>query len=253
MVLSSVKKAFEILEVFKMDHSELGVTEISSRTSLDKSVVSRILVTLAAAGYLERNESNKRYRLSWKLVDLGNVVTSRYSDIRTLAEPFLEELARQTDEIVHLGVLDKNEVVHVDKKGREQALTVGTRVGERTPAHGSSLGKVLLSELPDKDLLTLMGRRDLVRLTKKTITEIPSLQEELRKVKKQGFAFDDEECHEGIQCVGAPIKNGRGNIVAAISTSIPKLRMSRERIREIRRLVIETARLISERIALNTS
>jgi DNA-binding IclR family transcriptional regulator len=253
MILSSVKKAFKILEVFKVDHSELGVTEISSRTSLDKSAVSRILMTLAAAGYLEKNESNKRYRLSWKLVDLGNVVSSRYSGIRALAEPFLEELARRTDEIVHLGVLDKNEVVHLDKKGREQGLTVGTRVGGRAPAHGSSLGKVLMSELPEKEILTILGRKGLVRLTKKTITEIPSLLEELRKVKRQGFAFDDEECHDGIQCVGAPIKDGRGNVVAAISTSIPKLRMGRERVKEIRRLVIETARLISERITLNTS
>lgn len=253
MVLTSVKKAFKILDVFGIEDIELGVADISRHTGMHKSAVSRILMALASSGYLERNGSNKKYRLSWKLVNLGNIVLSRYSDIRVAAGLFLEELAKRTDEIVHLGIMDKNEVVHLERKGRDRALTIGSRVGGRTLAHGSALGKVLMSNLTREELLANFGPWPLMRLTKKTICEFPDLLKELRKVKKQGFAFDDEECHEGIRCVSAPIKDNKGTVIFAISVSAPKHRMRKRRREKILPLVLETAQLISKQISINTT
>jgi IclR family transcriptional regulator, KDG regulon repressor len=250
MTLSSLKKVYKILDAFGAADTELRVTDISRQTGLDKSTVSRILASLSSAGYLEKNESNKAYTLSWKWFKLGNAVMGRYFDIRVAAVPFLDELAKQTDEIVHLAVLDKTEVVSLEKRGRSRALTIGTQVGGRAPAHASSLGKMLISNMTEEELLGTFGRTPLVRLTNKTISNISELVKEVKKVKKQGFAFDDGECHEGIQCMAAPVKGSNGSIIAAISVIVPKQRMSRTKREEIRVLVLKTAESISQRICM---
>jgi IclR family transcriptional regulator, KDG regulon repressor len=252
MTLSSLQKVYKILDVFGTADAELRVTDISRQTGLDKSTVSRILASLSSAGYLEKNESNKTYSLSWKWLKLGNAVMSRYVDIRVAAIPFLDELAKQTDEIVHLGVLDKTEVVSLEKRGRSRALTIGTQVGGRAPVHGSSLGKILISNMTEEELIGTFGRTPFVRLTNKTISNISELLKEVKKIKKQGFAFDDGECHEGVQCLAAPIKDNSGAIIAAISVSVPKQRMSRTRKEEIRVLVLQAAESISQRICMKS-
>ena len=250
MTLSSLQKVYKILDVFGAAATELRVTDISRQAGLDKSTVSRILASLSSAGYLEKNESSKAYSLSWKWLKLGNAVMGRYVDIRVAAVPFLDELAKQTDEIVHLAVLDKTEVVSLEKRGRSRALTIGTQVGGRAPAHASSLGKMLISDMTEEELLATFGRTPLVRLTNKTITNMTDLLKEMRKVKKQGFAFDDGECHEGVQCLAAPVKDSSGRIIAAISVIVPKQRMSRTKREEIRVLALQTAESISQRICM---
>jgi IclR family transcriptional regulator, KDG regulon repressor len=244
--LSSIRKALQILQIFSADRSELGVTEISRILGAHKSSMSRIIATLASEGFLEKNPDTGRYRLGFKLLDLGNRVLGRY-DLRDDAAPFMEDLARKTREIIHLSILDQNQIVYLDKKGEGQALTVGTKVGGRHPAHASSMGKVLLSGLPLHELKETLSMGSLVASTPFTITKIPDLLKELEKVKKQGFALDNEESFPGIRCVAAPVYDRNGKIVAALSVTAPRQRMGQERLKEIRELVVETARSISRR------
>jgi len=248
MILSSVKRTFQVLDVFTPSQSELSLTEISGKLGSDKSSTSRILMTLASAGFLERNPMNRKYRLGWKLVDLGNRVLSRDNDIRECASPFLEELAQRITEIVHLSILDGNQIVYVEKKGEGQTLTVATKIGGRSPAHSSAMGKVLLSGLSKNELLERLGAGPLIRFTPNTITEIPKLQKHLEEVRNQGFAIDNEESFLGIKCVAAPIKNANGKIIAAVSASVPTQRMGRERLKEIRTHVLQTAHRISQKM-----
>ena len=160
----------------------------------------------------------------------------------------MDKLAKQTDEIVHLAVLDRNEVVSIEKRGRTRALTIGTQVGVRVPIHASALGKILISNMTEEELLKTLGSIPLAQLTKKTISDISKLLKEVKLIKKKGFAFDDEGCYEGIQCLAAPIKNSNGTIIAAISVSVPKLRMSKTKKAEVQTLIMQTAELISQRI-----
>ncbi len=248
MLLSSVKKTFKVLEIFSSDHPELGVTEISSFLRIDKSSISRILMTLTAAGFVEKNPLNRKYRLGWKLVDLGNRVMSRYNNIRDHASPFMEDLAKRIEEVVHFSILDKNEIVYLDKKGEGQTLTVATKIGGRNPGHASAMGKVLLAGLSPEDLEEVLALGQLRRFTPTTITEVPKLLKELEKVRKQGFGIDNEESFPGIKCVAAPIKDSKGKVIAAISTTVPTQRMTKERIVELRKRVMETALLISNQI-----
>ncbi len=250
--LSSIKKALKILQIFSQESPELGVTEISKVLGVHKSSISRIIGTLASEGFLEKNSSNNKYHLGLKLLDLGNRVLNRF-DLRDHATPFMEALAKKTGEIIHLSILDKNEIVYLDKKGEGQALTVGTKVGGRNPAHASSMGKVLLAGIPRDDLMDVLSLGPLLPRTSSTITGIPELLKELEKVRKQGFALDNEESFPGIRCVAAPIFDRRGKVVASLSVTAPKQRMRQERMKEVKKLVIETSRSISRRIGMSES
>jgi DNA-binding IclR family transcriptional regulator len=160
----------------------------------------------------------------------------------------LEELAAKTNEIIHLAVLDKNNIIYIDKRGKEQVLTVATTIGGRHPAYCSAMGKVLLAGLPKERLHDVLAMGPLRRFTPTTITQVPILRRELQKVREQGFAIDNEESFPGIKCVAAPIRNGQGEVVAAISATVPKLRMEKDRTKELIQLVTRCAQKISERM-----
>jgi IclR family KDG regulon transcriptional repressor len=247
--LSSIKKALRVLDAFSTETPELGVTEIGTLLKSHKSSISRILLTLMSEGFVEKNPVTRKYRLGLKLVDLGNRVLGRF-DLRDLAGPFMEDLARKTHEIIHLSVLDKDEIVYLDKRGEGQTLTVATKIGGRNPAHASAMGKVLLSGLPPEELSSVLAITPLTRFTENTITATPRLLKELKKVKDQGFAVDNEEAFLGIRCVAAPIMDSQRKIIAAISCTVPTQRMTPERMKEMQKYVTDTARQISERLRI---
>jgi len=245
--LSSIKRALQILQLFSPHQPELGVIETSKILRVHKSSISRIMGTLAAEGFLEKDPVSKRYRLGLKLADLGNRALGHYG-LRDHARPYMETLGRSTGEIIHLSILDRNEIVYLEKQGEGQALTVSTRIGGRSPAHASAMGKVLLAGLSSKELKDVLSTGPLMRCTPSTITGIPRLLDELDRVRKQGFAIDDEESFSGIRCVAAPISNSHGKVIAALSVTVPKQRMGHQRLKEIRRQIIETAQSISRRV-----
>ena len=246
-ILSSVKKALELLDHFTVERPELSLAEISREVDAHKSSVFRVLTTLKASGFLEKDSLSGKYRLGLKILDLAGRVWGRY-DIRQISAPFMEELARQTEEVIHLAVLDGADIVYLEKKGQGQILTVATRVGGRNPAYASSMGKILLADLSESELKAILGQGKLKKLTPNTIDEIPKLIEELASIRKQGFALYNEETFPGIRCVGAPIRDARGRVIAAVSATVPAQRMDDKRIRELWRLVTNTARMISERV-----
>jgi IclR family KDG regulon transcriptional repressor len=249
-LLSSVKKSLQVLNTFSTEQPDLSVTEISRLLDSHKSSISRILMTLASEGYVEKDPATQKYRLGLKVLELAGRVINRY-DLRHLAGPYLDELAKELGEIIHLSILDGNEIVYLEKKGREQPLTVSSKVGGRSPAYASARGKVLLSGLPEKVLMQVITKRPLVRFTANTIVEIPDLMAELARIREQGFATDMEEAVQGIRCVATPILGRDGEIIAAISATVPKQRMGVRRMNQIRKRVVETARLISNHVAIS--
>jgi len=245
-LLSSVKKALQVLEQFGREEPELSLAHLSRRLGMHKSSVLRMLGTLQAAGFVEKDPGSGRYRLGLKILELAGRVTGRHG-LRELAAPAMEELARRTGEIVHLAVLDGAQIVYLEKKGQGQVLTVATRIGGRNPAYASAMGKTLLAGLPAAELRRLLGRGPLPALTEHTISEVPALLEELERIRRQGFAVDDEETFLGIRCVAAPILGDEGKPLAAISVTVPKSRMDARRRQELRELVVAAAQSISRR------
>ncbi len=251
--LSSVEKALKILQTFTAETPELGLTEIARRLRSHKSSVFRILATLLSEGFVEKNPHTHKYRIGLKLIEIAQRSLDGF-DWLAEASPFIEKLSREINEIVHLSILDQGEVVYLDKKGdgQGQGLTVSTRKGGRDPAHSCAMGKVLLAGLPPEERKRVLSSMPLVRRTPNTITDRATLERELEKVRKRGYAVDHEESFPGIQCVAAPIQNHQGKVIAAISATVPTPRMTKERMTEITRLVRETARSISERIGMRS-
>jgi len=193
----------------------------------------------------------KNYFLGFKLVDLGNLLLNQL-DLRREAEPFLRELAEKTKETVHLVILDQNEIVYIDKVETDHnpsGLRMASRVGLRNPPHSCAVGKVLLADLPEETLNHFLKKGNLIKRTENTITDPTRLREHLDLVKRQGYAIDDEENEKGIRCVAAPIRDGTGRAVAALSISGPAFKVTKRAIQDsLKKEVMETASQISQRL-----
>lgn len=244
--IQTVANALTLLESFHEDE-DLGVTELSRRLGLHKNNVFRLLATLEERGYVE--QVSDRYRLSVRCVELGHAFVRGRRLLRE-AQPLLERLAGDAGEAVHLGVLSDYDVVHLAGEQPDQLLLAGLRVGRRLPAHCTALGKVLLGfaseatrEAYDRDVAS-QGR--LAPRTPETLVDRDKLFEHLRGVVSQGFALDVEECERGVACAAAPVVDGTGRLVAALSVSGPVTRLGEpELLRRIVPRVTEAAERLS--------
>jgi IclR family acetate operon transcriptional repressor len=246
-LLSSVSKALSLLDAFTLEQPELSLVQIARQAGIHKSSAFRLLATMEAQGFVEKDPVSHGYRLGWKLAELAGRLLGRY-ELRELAAPHMEQLARESGEIVHLSILDGAEIVYLEKKGRSQPLTVSTTIGGRSPAHASAMGKVLLASLAEGEMRRVLRGLSLRRFTPTTITDRRKLARELSAIRRQGYALDDEETFPGIRCVAAPLRDREGRVVAALSVTAPTQRMGARRQSEIRQWVTDTAARISERI-----
>ena len=242
--VNAVIRALSILDLLGQANEELGVTEISREIGLHKSTVFRLLNTLALSGYVKQNPKSGKYSLGIHLVQLGMSVLNQI-DLRRVARPYLEELLHTCGEAVHPGILDQGEVIYIDKIDVERPLTMGSRIGGKSPGYCTGLGKVLMAYLPEPELQLLVAKGEFYRFTANTIVEPNQLLEHLARIREQGYALDDEEHEMGIRCLAVPIKNHQGTVVAAISISGPTLRMTREKLDQITPPVISVGQRIS--------
>ena len=148
-------------------------------------------------------------------------------------------------ETVHLVVLDKLEVLYIDKRESGQSLRIASQVGMRLPAHCTGVGKMLMAHLSPEQRAELINRKGLPRFTRNTLTDVEALEDELNRIRMQGFAIDNEEIMDSLRCVAAPIRDQTGKVISAISLSGPVSRLKGERFEKAIRRVTETAEEIS--------
>ena len=245
-MLQTIQKAGELLALYDRDHTEWGVREAASKLKIAKSSAHDLMSSLAELGFLNKTEEN-RYRLGWRLVTLSETLLAT-TELRKEARPVMEELAVQYQETIHLAVLDGTQAVYVDKLEGRQAVRVElTSLGARLYAHCSALGKVLLAYSSQEEVKRIIQTAGLPRFTDNTITEEEDLLQNLIKIRKQGYAYDMEEILLDLCCVGAPIYNYTGQVIAAVSMSIPAYRFRRSQT-EYRDAIVRTAKIISERL-----
>jgi DNA-binding IclR family transcriptional regulator len=225
--IQTVRNCLRVLGAFQHEE-ELGVTEIARRLELHKNNVFRLLATLQEHGYVEKNDATDCYRLGVACVELTHAFM-RTRTLPVLARPLLGELCRATGESAHLAVLSGFEVLHVDAELPERLVVTCSRVAQRLPAHCTALGKVLLA-CEDGEVLELYDREVVARgrlraRTGATLTDREKLFGHLHTVRAQGYALDLEECEPGLCCAAAPVHDGRGRVVAALSVSGPAFRL----------------------------
>jgi IclR family transcriptional regulator, KDG regulon repressor len=250
--IQAIERAVSILNAFSPEDPELGVTELAERLGLHKSTVHRFMVNLDAAGLVERNPRTGRYRLGLRIFELGGLVMQQMN-LWDEALPFLEGLVHDTGETGHLAVLDGGEAIYIERVEARRALRVPSAIGRGYPAHATNLGKVLLADQPRERVEEIVAERGLAAYTPHTITDLEGLEVELERIRVLGYAIDNEEYDEGLRCIGAPVRDHSGHVVAALGIGGPVTRITPDRVDELAELVMTAARGLSRRLGAHRS
>ncbi len=242
--INSLKRALRMMELLAEEGKPVGVTELGRRMEVDKSMIHRLLSTLANGGYVEQDTETRKYTLGLKIVQLAGMKLNSVQ-LLSAVKPYLKELAAQSGESVHLAAMVDREILYLDKEEGSAVVTVRGGIGSKCPAHSSAVGKVLLAYASEAELQEVFRRHGLPKYTETTILRFTALQEELAKVRAQGYAVDDEETYAGVRCLAAPVRDHRDHVVASLGVSGPVQRVAGDRIHLLSDLVIETARKAS--------
>ncbi|MGH9845365.1 MAG: IclR family transcriptional regulator [Blastocatellia bacterium] len=216
--VKSLARALELLGCFSTDQPEWGITEIAEYLGIYKSTAHRILITFEQAGFVERTPE-RRYRLGLHALELG--ATFRFSSLLIrIAEKPLQVLAEETGSIAHLVQLEGRETIELLRKSGMPAMSLASHPVIRRQAHATSTGKALLAYGGDDAFQRFVGSRQaLNKYTRYTITSPEKFRDQMYRIVDDGYAVDDQESCLGIRCLGIPVKDCFGKVVAAISIS----------------------------------
>lgn len=222
--MQSLSRAMAILDCFTIETPQLGVREIARQIDMSVSTVGRLLASLNTLGLLSQDPGSRLYRMGPKVMSYSMVYAASL-DIRESARPMLEELYRLTNETVSLYVLEREERVCAACIESSERLRVVVHVGEHMPLHAGSSGKAILAFMPPAEVTRVLAR-PLEKITSKTITGRARLLEELREIRKRGFATSHGERFEDVIGIAAPIFDGKGKVVAALNVAGPSQRFN---------------------------
>jgi IclR family transcriptional regulator, KDG regulon repressor len=246
-IIQSLQRGLGILEIIAKKGKGITMAEVSREIGLHTSTTFHLLRTLSTLGYIVQDETTREYLLGSKVFHLAASACTEVQ-ISKIAKPFLVEMAKQTGEASHMAILEGGEVIVIDKIDGSGPVRVSERVGYPRPAHCTAIGKTLLAYLPEAELRTFLEAGDLRPFTAKTITAAQILEQELKRVRTQGYAFDDEEFAQGIRCLAAPVRNFTGHVVAAIGISGPVWRVSLDRVAQLTQLVRTMGHRLSQQL-----
>lgn len=242
--VQSVDRAITVLEILARA-GDAGVTEIASELGVHKSTAFRLIAALENRGLVEQNSERGKYCLGVGIIRLAGATTARL-DLVQESRAITRQLAAQTGETVNLTVLSDGAALYVDQVAGSSALQSHNWVGQRIPLHATSNGKVLLSGLPDGEMLTTAGQ--LRSFTPSTITSAKRLRAAVADVRDKGYAVAVDELELGLTAVAAPIRNASGDIRASMSVSGPTFRLDGTRLDDVVILLIAAASQVSRRL-----
>jgi IclR family KDG regulon transcriptional repressor len=245
--MSVFDKVHDILNCFLDDESELSLDEISARAGLNKTTARRLAISMIKNGWLRQPQPRKKYSLGMKFLDYAQAL-KKETPIVNIAQPFMAELGRITDETVSLALWDGRTATICLSVHPSHPLRVSSYDGTMTVLHHSSLGKALLAELTDAEVLG-MFHEPLRRFTPNTISNVNDLLKHLWAVRKEGVAIDDEEAYFGVRGIAATIKVNNKVVVGAITVIGPSTRVTREKMVEFIPIVKDYAAKISNALS----
>ena len=214
--VQSFARGLEVIRSFSASAPRQTLTEVAARSGLTRAGARRILLTLQALAYVTTD--GKYFSLTPRILDLGFAYLSSMP-IWNLAEPVMEALVAEVKESCSAAVLDNTDIVYVLRVPTHKIMSISLGVGSRLPAYCTSMGRMLLSALPEAEMLECLQKSELQARTKYTVTDVQELAARIAQVRKQGWSLVNQELEEGLVSMAAPITNRSGQTVAALNIS----------------------------------
>lgn len=242
--LQTVEKALRLLSLFTVKTPEWGLSDAARELGLPKSVTFRIIETLAFYGYLSQNPENRRYRLGLHVLALASTVAETL-DLRHVAVPYMNELARLTGESVFLIVVDGESAVTVAKVDSDSPVRVHMTLGNHVPLTLGASNKALLAFLPLDRLERILGK-PVTLITGHGPTDADALRQELKTIRARGWAYTVGEVTPDVAGLGVPILDRRGTLLGGLSLGGPATRLTKEKARQMAPELQAATRQIAE-------
>jgi DNA-binding IclR family transcriptional regulator len=242
----TVLRAVRVLEALADAGRPLAVAELAQAIGADRSTAYRMLTTLADAGYVTRDASRRHYQLGYKLLSLSRSILAGGESSPIVFEA-IRRLSDETGETVHYCVLDGDATVLVMRAKGTQLVAVDFQIGDRSPLHCTSIGKALLAYQPS-DAVEAVISRGLLRVARNTIVDAHAFRAEIRKVRAQGFAYDNLEFHDDMRCVAVPLVERGGVVRSGLSMSGPASRYTMRKLAELKDHALAAARALAHRL-----
>ncbi|HDZ24522.1 MAG TPA: IclR family transcriptional regulator [Desulfobacteraceae bacterium] len=244
----AVDRALDIIELLAASERELALSEIVKRTHIPRQSLIRILNTLCSRGIVDRGEQRGFYGLGMKLLYLGNRLQDNIK-LRSIARPFMQELADKSHKNIELSSLDQDQLVLVEQIEGTEGIRLYTHIGSAYPYfHAVAVGKIYLAHMVPEKRQKVLDKIGLPAVTEHTITDMNELETELLEVKKNGYAFEDQELRKGVRRVVAPIYDFRNDLAGCIGIAATLFSFELEDREYLGSLVMEAANKISNRM-----
>jgi DNA-binding IclR family transcriptional regulator len=242
---TSIEKVCRVLTLLRRRPS-VRLVELAEEARLLRSDTHRILNSLRTFGYVEQDTDTREYRLGLELLKLGHFVYQNL-EVREVAKPFMRTLSEDAIATSNLAILDPHEldIIFVEQIDSPSEFQVKLRIGTRAGPHSTAIGKMLTAHQDPSTALRILKKDGMPKCTKRTITDVEQLLAEFEKIRALGYATDHEEAVEGACCISAPVRDHRGEVVAALSISMMAARLGPSQEGSLIRMVRSTAARIS--------
>ena len=221
--MASLARGLQVIRAFSEFRRNLTISQVSQATGIPRAAARRCLYTLKVLGYVD--EVDRRFSLRPQVLTLGHAYLSS-TPLAVVAQPYLDAVSQTVHESCSAAILDGDDIVYICRSAEKRILSISLLVGTRLPAYCTALGQVLLAQLPSEELEAYLARVKLVGRTDNTITSVAKLRKVIAQVRKADFALLDQELEVGLRSIAVPVRDARGNVVAAINVGTHASRFS---------------------------
>lgn len=240
--VAGLANGLRAIEAFSSDRQLMTVAEVARQTGFTRAATRRYLLTLTAAGYAQFD--GKRFQLTSRVLRLGHAYISSVA-LPQVAQPIVEELGHKTEESIALSILEGTESLTIATSAPRRIVGIFTRIGTHLPAFSTATGRVVLAGKSDEAIEQMLRSTAIEKLTQKTKTSPTQIWEEVRRIRKSGYALNDEEVEAGLRVIAVPVRNSAGAVVAGLCVSTYA---GRYRIDQLRNRFLDDLLAASERL-----
>ncbi|HAA44349.1 MAG: IclR family transcriptional regulator [Halomonas sp. 54_146] len=222
--VTALASGLEVIQAFDAEHPRMTLSEVATRTGMNRAKARRFLLTLHALGYVRKQQ--RYFELAPRVLQLGYAFLSA-NNYRDVIQQHLEDITAETGESSSLGVLDGKDVIYVARSAaKHRLMAITLSVGTRLPAAHTSMGRMLLAQLSDTDIEHFLSTVALAPYTDKTVTDVNELRHQIMNAKQQGYAISDQELDSGLRSIAVPVYDAKQQLMGAINISTNAARVS---------------------------